>query len=105
MKYLRGLHQEILCTAALCTSLSLKTHDAFQNPNCHAIAKTTNRKQTNGDGQIQNPNGKGGIITYFCFACQTDHKNTIAVWTARANIFAARFQLWSLPTVPDLLLY
>ena len=51
----------------------------------------------------KNPNGKGGIITYLFFACQTDHKNTIAVWTARTNIFAARFRLWSLPTVPDLL--
>ena len=47
----------------------------------------------------KNPNGNGGNI-----ARQTDHKNTIAVWTARTNIFAARFQLWGLPTVPDLLL-
>ena len=52
---LRGLHQEILCTAALCTSLSLKTHDAFQNPNCHAIAKNTRGKQTTENGQIQKP--------------------------------------------------
>ena len=49
---LRGLHQEILCTAALCTSLLLKTHDAFQNPNSHATAKNTNGRQTIENGQI-----------------------------------------------------
>ena len=54
--------------------------------------------------KFKNPNGKGGIITCLSFACQTDHKNTIAVWTARTNIFAARFQLWGLPTVSDLVL-